>query len=256
MAVNVLPGREQPKFIVVSRYAVNRIGLYPEVQLSFTECVYMLDTTVTVASAQDADADGKYEVFVLPGLSLATDNPVGRMLAKADSSPLGKITAATDVEITPAGTDGNGNPVPAVTGVQVTIAADTAPSTNPAATEVALAKRMPVGTPAYRPADGGKTWDFVLAGANPLAMSRLTSILGTAHVASTLAALQALAAAGNGSVTVASVTSTQVASAVGALGAAGTNIDGILAEQGEQLLEDWAAGNAEWVQVFGNPPRL
>lgn len=225
MAFSVAAAPVIPKFSVISEYSVFRIGLVPTARVVIQECIYILEQPTTIISSVDVDGDGKFEVITVSGWA----GVIGRTVSLADSTKVGVITAASEVS----------------PNVQITL--DTGSETRLDGQQVFLVVQMPVGTPAYQPAELGRRWELFIDGSNPDAMARLSLILGTVHVEAALAVLTAL---GNSTITQA-----QVAAAVQGLAAKAINIDGLIADQAEQLELDRRAGSVPWLSATGDVPQ-
>lgn len=221
------PEREVPRFTLLTSYTVHRSGVYPVVTAMFEEMVYITDEEWDVVGVREDGA------LCIPAL-LDRSGLVGRLVSTLDSVRLGTI-----LSITPDGED-----------VWVLLSD---PHSITAPGRVALVGRMPVGTPAYRRASGGRQWDVTLHGSNPQAMAKIGQMLGATHVASTMAVLQILNAQGKTDIT--TVTPQDVLGAVYALSLQGLNIDGFLATAGEQLEASRRAGLAPYLSVSGEAPQ-
>lgn len=224
MAFEPIIDIEQPKFSLVSQYTVTRYGKYPVVRVGYIECVHLLGPDVPIVAAS-ANEEGEYTTITVDGY---TDDPsvVGRTLAWPDSTVIGTVT---DTTTTPEGT---------VLTLSVPL------PVSPVGQSVALVEMMPVGTLAYRPSRNGKQWELAVDGSDPLAMQRMGQMLGTVYVKAGMLLLQQLG--------VTTVTVAQVQAAVQALAATGTNIDGLLAQEGEKLEQDRRQGLVPFIK----PSRL
>ena len=212
MAFSIAPHVEAPKYTVLSKYEVYRIGQFPTAMATFTECVYELDGPAIVQSATDSNSDGLKDTLVIPGLASVT-SLVGRKLCYADSTEIGKIATAVVSESSP--------------GVNtVTITLVVAPTVDLTGVKVGACKVMAVGTPVYRRAVGGKEWSIYLDGTKGVAMTRMIQMLGAIYFVAAKTVLVALGV---------SKTDGEIVAALDALAATQTNIDGIFAAQGENL---------------------
>lgn len=243
MAFDIAQDGETPKFTVLSQYSVERTGQYPVARATFEECVYMMDGPATVTLAEDLDGDGHKETLTVPGLgevpSMAT-----RVLCTQDSTVVGTISNAVITVVTPAVVDGTGIVItPAVHSAKLTLG--TPPSTDLTGVKVGVVKRMPVGTPAYRRARAGKTWQIVMDGANPQSMQQMATMLGKIYFNAVKAALTALGV---------SKTDAEISAALQMLASQGTNIDGIFAAVGEALEITRRSGGVPFLTVFGDAP--
>lgn len=244
MAFSTVTTREVPKFVLLTEYTVFRSGAAPGVRVVFEEMVYILDSPVTVTQAQDLDADGKAETLTIPEWGGRTDL-LGKILALPDSTRIGVITAVDQVQVTEDVWEGAELVAPATYEAQVRVAMEIPTDLSDA--QVALVKTMAgVSTPQYRRAVGGRRWELALDGFNPAALGKMVNMLGAVHVEAVLSVLQVLG--------ISTVTPAQVVGAVQTLAANGTNIDGMLAKQGEKLEQDRQAGLMPWLIPAGDAP--
>lgn len=232
MAFSIAPNNEAPKYTVLSKYEVYRIGAFPSATATFTECVYDLDGPAIVQSATDLDEDGLLETLSIPGL-VGVGGLVGRKLCYADSTEIGRIATAVVSEIAP--------------GVStVTITLVTPPTVDLTGARIGVCKVMPVGTPVYRRARGGKEWSIRLDGANGVAMQRMIQMLGAIYFVAAKSVIVALGV---------SKTDAEIVGALNALAANLVNIDGIFAAQGETLEQDRRTGALHpSITVLGDAP--
>ena len=237
---NTLP-RVLPKFSLVSSYSVQRIGKYPSVTVRFQECNYLLTNALVVTAPTDTNADGLYEQITVQDVTtLGITNPVGHMLSDLNSNMIATVTASEQVEVIPAGQDGAGVPTPAQYRTLLTLS--TGVSDAQIAGSLALVQRMPVGTTAYAPVNGAGQWEINLFGANAQAMQEMGNLLGGAYFASAKAVLAKLGL---------TVTDADLMTAIQALAAEGSNLDGFLAQQGEALESKRRAGQLPFAMVSG-----
>lgn len=286
MAFGIVPVTEEPKFTLVSQYSVLRLGQQPTGRVNYVETVYCLESPTEVGEVTASIDGGALDTLQVNAWG-GTANLAGRIISLPDSTAVGTITNVVQTELTPEsiqttyadsttgttlptgtteiartlGADGkttiryaNGAVsilTPATYDLRLTV---DAPVTLPTGAPVALVAQTLVGTPAYRRADGGRAWELTLSGGQPDAMTRMTTMLGTAFVVAGSELLSELSATLGATATLGSVTADQVSAAVTALGEKGRNLDGYLAEQGEQLEEDRRAGSLPWLGVMGNAP--
>jgi hypothetical protein len=224
--------REAPVFALVSQYTVGRINQYPSVRVTFDEVVYLPEMTVIVDEALDANADNLFEKLRIAAWA-DQEELVGRELCLKNSTYLGKIVTAE--KVTPPEDD-----------PYLEITLDNGFALDLSGEEIVLIAKMPVGTNAYRRARAGLRWELYLDGSNPMAMTRMTTMLGRVYFKALKAGLMQLG--------INSVSDAQILMAVQALAAQGINIDGLLAQEGEQLELDRAAGEPTGVLAFGDAP--
>lgn len=230
---------EVPAHTILTSYRVLRDGPVPRAELWFGDMVHIMEPAVTVQAAFDEDEDGVQETLHIPALAGRADL-AGRLLAFGNSEHVGRVVAAVDEDI-------EGQPVAVLT---ITPSADLDPLLDLTDAEVHVVERMPVGTPQYRQATNGNAWLLMLDGAVPEHMAKMQEMLGAAHVEAVMLVLGLLAQQ-TPTKALSEVTLGDVAGAVMALAAEGTNIDGILARQGEALEAARQAGEVPWLGVAG-----
>lgn len=235
--------QETPQYTVVSSYEVHRLGQFPAVRVAYEECVFLTDDGVVEAVADDS-GDGALDTIIVPALGGRTDL-VGRDVVTEAGALVGKVLSVQQIEATPAGTDGAGIPVLATYKARITL--NSVVSATLVGAKVGVVKKMPVGTTAYRRAKGGKRWETLLTGQNPSSMEYIKNMLGTAYFTAVRLALVELGLS-------AGVSDAQLVTALNALAAKGTNIDGILAQQAEKMERDRVAGTVAGAQVYGEAP--
>lgn len=235
MALAAAQTRPIPKFTLVSKYEVERIRKYPVVRVTFTECNYLFSRTLVVESIDPVTG-----ALTVPYVGdLAEAEVVGHILSDLHSNDLAAITAVTHVEVEPA----------TETSAGLSVSVLTLDVANPAITvgdTVAIVDKMPVGTTAYEPARGGNSWTITLYGDNEAAMAKIREMVGTIYFTSGKLLLAELG--------ITTVTDTDLFLAVQALGAEGTNVDGLYAQQGEALESLRQADNLTYAMVMGTPP--
>lgn len=246
MAMAALATKILPKFALVSSYTVNRIGKVPNVTVAYQECGYLLGDTLVISASEDVDADGLAEVLTVQ--DLGTTSLVGRLVADKASNDVATITAYERVVVTPetTTTDANGvtTTTPATYASKLTLSAGLTAAA--LAVPMAVVEKMPVGTTAYQPLPDGSGWTISLYGGNPQAMQEMGNLLGGAYFQSAKAVIAKLGL---------TVADADLMSAIQALAAEGTNIDGFLAQQGEAIEQKRQAGNLPYAGVMGNAPK-
>lgn len=223
MAINVPNTRENPQFVVVSDYSVQRLGKYPLVAAGFEECVYLTGTPLPVLAHDTSD------VLVVAPFAGAAES-VGAKVLDPASNVLGEVTAAQEV------TTGEGEE--AVTLVHLTLDTPVSPTPD----DLRLVERLPTGADAYRRARSGNRWILQLDGTHPTQMARIASMLVTAYMNAVTAVLDKLQL---------SVDPQDLAAAILELAGEGVTVDAILAEQAEQMEMDRRAGTLTDVDVQG-----
>jgi hypothetical protein len=234
--------REIPAFALVSQYSVGRINQYPSVRVTFDEVMYLFETDAYVTLALDNDEDGRFETLRVEDWADRL-NLVGRTICLPNSRVVGRVLAATRIAPEP-DSDGGETPPPYM---ELVLDLDEEFHGDPTDEQVCIVATMPVGTPAYRRARSGSRWELFLDGADPVAMGRMSAMLGRVYFKAVKAALVALRKQNE-------VTDLELQQAIGMLAAQGINIDGLLAQEGEQLEMDRRNGIPTGSSVFGDAP--
>jgi hypothetical protein len=230
MAMAATQMRDVPKFALVSDYTVFRVGKYPSVRVSFVECGYLFKFTALVQT-QTTTVNGVIEV-TLP--DQGDQAIIGYLIADAAHNAIGTVESVARVETTP------GTFV-----TTLTLLPSSSPVPDMTGTLIGIVDKMPVGTTAYEVSKFGRSWSITLNGENPQAMAQMIQLIGGAYFAAAKYLLGALGV---------SKTDAEILQAVQALGARGTNIDGLLAQQGEVLEQKRFAGLLPFAQVMGMAP--
>jgi hypothetical protein len=229
--------REIAKFLLVSEYRVRRIGKYPSVTIRLTECSYLTGDTLVV-SAHTTNQSGAVTSITVQ--DLGPGSQVGHLIVDDQSNALTTISGQERTLLTPAveSTELGVPSVPATYSTTLTFATPLASAALDL--PMAIVEKMPVGTNAYRPTVGGKSWEIYLDGQDPQAMGQMAQLLGGVYFASAKALFAKLGV---------SKTDGQILGAIQALGAEGTNIDGFLAQQGELVEGKRQAGQLGFAMV-------
>jgi hypothetical protein len=215
--------KETPKFTLLTEYAVQRLGAFPSVKLTFEECVYILEPPVEVTATGDEDEDGLVDTLTVPAW-VGREDLLGRTIALADSTTVGVIAEVEQTE--------DALIVNLVDGFDGELG-----------TEVSLVVPTPgFNSPAYRRSDGGRVRVVCMPGNTMEALTKLMTILARVHVAAVRSVLIALEDT--------TITDMQILGALQALSAQGITLDGILAAEGELLDEE--AAELPYVVIMGD----
>lgn len=247
MAMTSLPTRVLPKFVLVSEYTVRRMGKFPSVTVRYTECSFLKSAPLAALAVEDLDQDGLFEtITIADATSLGMGSLVGHIVSDLDDNALTTITATEQVVATPEERDENNVVTRAATyTTKITLAAGLTQAKIDAG--FAVVDRMPVGTTAYMPTPGGRTWEITLYGNNALAMTEMGNLLGGAYFMASKALIAKLGVAS---------TDAEILAAIQALAAEGTNIDGMLGQQGEALEGKRQANQLPFAQIMGDAPSM
>jgi hypothetical protein len=230
--------REQPEFVVVSEYAVSRLGKFPRARVAFEECVYLLSDEIPVVGSA-GDEEGVDLLTV--GELLGREDLVGSKVTDVEGNVLATIVGVTSIELEPAVENEDETVTPPVNGHDLLL--DTPLDSAPAA--IRLVERMPTGADAYRPANSGQSWEHVINGENLTQMGILAQALGTVYVNAALALLDELAI---------DVSPALIVGAVQSLAAKGVTIDTLMAHQGELIELARRAGSITGLTTYGTAP--
>lgn len=219
MAFQLAKDRAIPVKTMVSEYTVRRSGRVQTILIKFEEvvCVYEELVSVTLGSGN---------TLTVPAWEDRTDL-VGRMVELENGVELGEVLEVDGDQITLSGT-----------GLNVAIGK-----------KVTVPEMGPFASVVYEKARQGRTWEVYIPLISTEAVLYAAGLMGTAHFKAVRSVLDQL---GNSS-----ITNNQIGAAIQALGAAGTNLDGFLAQAGEKVEQDRQGGNLpDGVTVIGHAPFL
>jgi hypothetical protein len=233
---------------------VYRIGEYPLIRIKYDECVYVTDT-FDVLNVSSSDSGSTYDIFEIPDLSNHSDI-TNYIVVDSTGSVIGNVTSLNTTKLTDevlvtdeAGVTSSYTPATYTAHLEVSGSI----TTDLTGESIGIVKKNPVGTDSYRRSIGGMSWILELNGSKSESMSRISTMLGTVYFSALKSGIAELIE-NVGDVSLSEITDSNILTAVTQLAQKETNIDGILAKQGENLELDRRSGNATYVLIDGIAP--
>lgn len=245
MAIEVALQKDAPEFTTVASYEVTRLtgSLFMRTTMTETRRGWV---PIAVLAAVDANADGVFEeLHVQPAANIMVADPaqlVGRTIVDEHLATVGVVGTAAAVAAVPASPE---NPTGTPGYWTLTLTSGGLASAAPVSLQAT--QLNPFGIQVQNPANGGRSWQFVLSSDSPAQLARMESMLANVQAALVAAALTALGV---------TKTPAEIQAAVGAMFAAGASIDSLIASEMEKLEEDRRSGAFTGATVLGSPPAV